>query len=360
MNTYYLCLAHYENAGDLLINKMLIEEIAKYGDVYLDCAHAPEDFRKYLFANEHIIDINHRYQLSFKKSNLICLLAFLKHNNIQLFLRPLGPIKIGKGLGHYYSSLAHRLVKFMGISYYYIGKCCSEVSARKKRINLDTVDAAYVRSYHSVEYIMQLGYNHVGYIPDLAFLYKDRVAVSPKKKTAVLTFREIKKGKDKFLEWLNMVVSYLLLNGYQVEFFFQVKRDEVFMKELVNLFDPHSVKFVEKLLWYDSFDYYADKNIVISNRLHSLLVGAVYDVIPLAYNDGNELTSKIKDVFSSSFGNWQYLMEDFSSINNLTYIIDNCESIRHELQNDCLSNANKCQVTINGIVRTINRSNSID
>lgn len=355
MNTYFLCLTQYENVGDLLINKMLVEEVAKYGDVYLDCPHAPENFRQYLFTNENVIDINQKYQVSFKKSNIIRFLLFLKHHDIQMFLQSPGPIKKGKGFGHFYFSLAHRLVKFIGIPYCYIGKCCSAVAAKKERISLNNVAAAYVRSYSGVEYIKQLGYNHVDYIPDLAFLLKDRVTVSAKKKTAVLTFREIKNEKEKFLEWLNNVVSYLLQNGYQVEFFYQVKRDERFMKELYSQFDSNSVKFIENIIWYDSFGYYADKEIVISNRLHSLLVGAVYDVIPLAYNDGDVLTSKIYDVFSSSFNNYKYLIADINSNSNLEYITDNCELIRIGLRKDCLNNARRCQETIN-LINTINQN----
>ncbi|WP_373941208.1 hypothetical protein OEG92_15795 [Polaribacter sejongensis] len=38
MKIYFLVATQHDNLGDLLINKMLINEISKYGTVYVDAS----------------------------------------------------------------------------------------------------------------------------------------------------------------------------------------------------------------------------------------------------------------------------------------------------------------------------------
>ena len=196
-----------------------------------------------------------------------------------------------------------------------------------------------------------LGFTNVNYIPDLAYLLKYYVNTSAKSKIAILSFREIKSNKSLFLEWLLEVVDILLKGGYKIELYYQVKKDRNFMIELYNFLNRKGVSFRDDIVWYDSFNFYSDKTLVVSNRLHSLLVGVAYNCIPFAYTDGNPLTKKIGDVFASSLQNYDSFLSSSQESTKLKDLIDDKDIICRQLQEDCLNNANKCRITINSIMK---------
>lgn len=49
MNSYFICATQPTNLGDLVINKMLVDELCRYGKVFVDAYGLPEEFTKYLF-----------------------------------------------------------------------------------------------------------------------------------------------------------------------------------------------------------------------------------------------------------------------------------------------------------------------
>ena len=354
MKTYFLCLTQYENVGDLLINKMLIEEFAKFGLVYLDCPHAPDDFRRFLFQHKNVIDVNKKFGLSIKKTNIISVLYFLRKQKIKLFLQSPGPIKPNsRGISHLYFRFIHCMLRLIDVPFCRVGNCCSTIASRGQRAYFNDTTAIYVRSYDSVKYIKTLGFQNVSYIPDLAFLFKNRIPVFPKKKIAVLSFRKVKTDENKFIDWLRLCIDNLLHNGYNVELVFQVKKDEAFTRSIYNQIKSENVKFVDELLWYDSLDYYADKSIVISNRLHSLLIGAVYGAVPLAYIDGDDMTSKIYDVFNSAITNYELYITNSEDIAKLDNIISNIDELKKSILDDCSVNAGMCINSINEIVNSL-------
>lgn len=66
MNTYFICATQYTNLGDLMINKLLIEELCKYGKVYVDASSVPSSFKKPLLENPNSIDVFNEYGITVK------------------------------------------------------------------------------------------------------------------------------------------------------------------------------------------------------------------------------------------------------------------------------------------------------
>ena len=57
MNSYFICATQPTNVGDLVINKMLIDELCRYGTVYVDACGLPSDFKNVLLQHANAVDV---------------------------------------------------------------------------------------------------------------------------------------------------------------------------------------------------------------------------------------------------------------------------------------------------------------
>ena len=351
-NTYFLCRTQYVNVGDLLINKMLIDECCRYGKVYLDCPAAPDNFRKYLFDSNHIVDVNKTLNFSARSIKIWRLPNLIRKYKISVFLQSPGPITIINGLASkLFSRVLHLFLNLSHVKRYRVGFCISAIEARRGKIKIASTSETYVRSLSGVNYLHSLGLSNVHYIPDLAYLLHYSVQPSEKRKIAILSFRAVKTNKTSFFNWLSEIIDYLLANNYQIEMYHQVKKDRDFMEEVYHRFKHDGIVLRDNILWYNSLNYYADKDIVISNRLHSLLVGVVFNCIPMAYIDGNPLTNKINDVICSSLPVPERFLSRSEESNKVIALINNRVKVREQLQQACQKNADLCRSTINSIMK---------
>jgi hypothetical protein len=117
------------NVGDLVINKMMINELSKYGRVFVDCYNAPDNFRRELLSNSNnLVDVYREYGISLKKLDLLRFYRLIKKENVDLFVTSPGPIGGGRSsnkLRSYALKLINKTIKFAGIKHYSIGNCCS-------------------------------------------------------------------------------------------------------------------------------------------------------------------------------------------------------------------------------------------
>lgn len=355
MNIYYLCLTQQSNMGDLVINRMLIQELGKYGTVYVDCYGVSKNFKHYILNSQNTIDVYKEYGISLKKAKLIKFADFTKRFDIRLFVQSPGPIaEPDSFLTKMYLRLVYKWVKMNHIPFYRIGSCCSAIMARKNKLHNCNVSYYFLRAKNTVEYMKSLGYNNVNYIPDLAYLLPTE-NLTDKKKIAVINFREIKTDLSTFMSWIKEVVGLLILNGYTVELYYQVQKDKIFMQAIYDNLSEYNVIFRDNILWFNNIDYYADKELVISNRLHSVLVGASYGVIPIAYIDTDALIAKIKDIFLSSFyGKHSDYITTNRSLDVIKKALKNKE--KYQMQVSYIFRKNKllCQNIIKSIIENIN------
>lgn len=344
MKSYFLCVTQPTNLGDLVINKMLIDELSQYGDVYIDCKNTPDVFSRYLFESPKAINLWEKYGVSLKTGNIAKWWWFIKKHSIDLYFSSPGPIGMGKKNAiSYYFQVVNKLLSFAHVKRYRVGNCCSQALTEGRTLETKGVEAFYLRSKKTVDQLISKGADNVSYIPDLAYLLKKTAQKTEKKKTAILSFREVRKNIEQFEAWLDDVVSTLLNNGYEVEFYYQVKADENFIKNLYSRYNSQGVKLRQDMVWFDSLDYYSDKSIVISNRLHSLLVGSVYGALPYAFVDSNPKTSKVGDVILSSLSNPEkYLASlDYPGC-GLLELIQNWGALSKKLDEDVTRNCLQC------------------
>lgn len=352
MNIYFLCATQHSNLGDLVINRMLVKELSIYGTVFIDSYGVPDNFKKYIVNNDNnIIDIYEKYGFSLKKGNFLQFLNFARKENLQYFIQSPGPIihikNIAKRL--YFKLLHWSLIK-NNITFLRIGNCVSALLSKGLLPEDYGVKQYYIRSKESVSKMQQMGAANVNYIPDLAYLLD--IKESSKDKIVAINFRSVDIEMDTFVIQIREICQYLASTGYKVIFYYQVLRDYAFMKNLYDEVKCPNVEFVEDPIWFDTIDFYKDKVIVISNRLHSLLLGMSYGAIPYALVENNALVAKIRDVFISSFDGKDVLfVSNKITLEKLNQLVDNSQSYRNIAYNIFKNNQELCRSTFEKIFK---------
>lgn len=361
MNSYFLCVTQQFNAGDLLINRMLIEELSHYGTVYVDCYNCSESFKSILIGNSPcIIDVYSTYRFSLKKGSFFSFARFLKEKNVALYTQSPGPLnKVHNILVKTSFKIIRNVLSIMHIPFIRIGSCCSAAMLSNINVLENSNVQYYVRSNKSVEFLKQFRNYGIHYIPDLAYLYRDHVEISEKLKIAVMSFRKVTESLNEFISWVRNCIDLLNENGYKVIFYYQVEPDYEFMKYLYDSIGNEFISLRSDLVWYDNFDFYSDKSIVISNRLHCLLLGALYDAVPLAYVDNNRYVRKIQDVFESSFGaDAPKYITDNTSLEKLYDIVKNLSEHQKVINDKVFNNASLCRSKIKSIITLLSKNKS--
>lgn len=351
-NSYFLCVTQPNNVGDLLINRMLIEELSLYGHVYVDCYNCPDDFRYFLIGkSDKIIDIYKACGFTLKKGSIFRFIQLIKKSNIKLYTQSPGPLnKIERIHLRFYFTIVRKSLSMLHVPFVRIGNCCSAAIATKTNVVESKDVDYYVRSKNAVDFLKKYKREGVYYIPDLAFLYKKYVRLSDKSKTAVLSFREVRENQDQFFEWLKSCVDLLKKEGFKVILYHQVKDDLAFMEKLYNIIK--NIEIRKEIVWFENFDFYADKSVVISNRLHCLLLGAIYNAVPYAYLSHEKLVLKISDVFMSTMGPYaSNYLDDSMDIIKLQDILNNLSAHQSIIRKIVDENSKLCSKVISTIMK---------
>lgn len=350
MNSYILCATQTTNLGDLVINKMLIDELCHQGKVFVDAYGLADDFRKYLFENENAIDVYGKYHFSLKKFNLLPFIRLVKNENIKVYTHSPGPLYNLGNLKRFAFDIIQTLVKSIGAKVLNIGNCASAAILQKRVIKDNTVEHFYLRSLSSVEYVEKFYPLKVSYIPDLAFLLKYRVESVAKEKNVAFNFRPIAQDLNILKQKCIKIINDFINEGYKVILYYQVKGDEEFVKNLYAEFNTPAVAFRKEIVWYDDLDFYNDKAFVISNRLHSLLVGAVYGAIPIVFSNSEESCAKIRHVFETVFKDYSdCFVNDYDQEIDVLSYIENQSKYSSIVNEIVLRQANECRLTIENI-----------
>src|SRR5690606_19192631 len=83
-------VTQYDNLGDLLINKCLVDELSKFGEVFIDSKNVPDEFiEKLLFETKNVRLMREITRFSFKGLGFIRL-PFFRSPFTHLFKSP-GP-----------------------------------------------------------------------------------------------------------------------------------------------------------------------------------------------------------------------------------------------------------------------------
>ena len=93
MKIFYSAYTLKNNTGDLLINKLQIEEYARYGEVYVDCYGMPEYFQKIIFqsGNQNVKNFESIYNAHYRSWKMFKIIQKLKHDGFTHFTKSPGP-----------------------------------------------------------------------------------------------------------------------------------------------------------------------------------------------------------------------------------------------------------------------------
>ncbi|WP_439559409.1 polysaccharide pyruvyl transferase family protein [Dyadobacter sp.] len=294
--------------GDLLINKCLIDEVAKYGTVYLDTKNVPSHFKDVLLEHSNTRELSEISNTSFKGQG--ALLFPLKRNlKFDHIFKSPGPSNGVRSLTGLLTSMVFYSIfsinKLRNGKSYLVGVDFQAKNRLDKIVQAmlsSALEKIMVRSKRNEQSLLSRGISNVRYYPDLCFLMKQRVSISINKRKIGVSFRDL---TDPALnldiaDAARVLVNFYSSRGFEVHFFYQVDRDYAFTKSLFEMHDKNpSVFFKENVLKWEELDYYSDMRIVLSNRLHVLLLAQMHECIPIGLLKKNMKTDKIQNIYES-------------------------------------------------------------
>lgn len=304
----FIVATQYDNVGDLLINRCLIQEVSKHCTVYLDTKNVPRSFVKHLLVNSEIQELSTVTDISLKGKGAILLPVYRRFNFDYLFKSP-GPFGDIKTFNAYLKNLffwwIFKAMNYRSCKSYLIGSDLvlnSEYDRKFHRLLSSQVEMSFVRSDRNIELLNAQGIKNVAYIPDMCFLMSQYVTKSVNKKKVGVSFRDLENPllNEKLLILVKTFISYHLSEGFEVVIFHQVERDSEFNSFLYeSCKDLGVISLRQDNLGFDEIAFYNDMYSVVSNRLHVLLLAQMFGTIPIAMLDDHAKTSKIHNIYDS-------------------------------------------------------------
>jgi hypothetical protein len=163
------------------------------------------------------------------------------------------------------------------------------------------VDWIGVRDDISLRALHEAGFTHARYFPDLAFLMPPHEAPADGRKTMAFSFRSRIPEDHHSSEYeatirnasAAIVDSLSSSDRDHVIGFHQVHQDE---EPVARLCEEHGVRRAASMLTLSSHQhFYEGQDLVVSNRLHCLLLGACYGAVPVALT--TDAHSKVVSLF---------------------------------------------------------------
>lgn len=306
----YIVATQYDNVGDLLINKCLINELSKYGEVYLDTRNVPNDFKKsLLFDTKNVYELSGLTRYSYKGLSFIKLL-FTDLGFTHVFKSP-GPFGSGGNIKSFVKifilGIVFYILRQKGAKPFLVGNdMLYKHQLDKICVNFfsKSVYKILCRTSVNVQGLKNLGIMNVGYIPDMCFAMETKVSDDFIKRRKIgVSFRNMNDETlhQSILESLSNLIRACSKLDIEIEFFYQVQHDfkynQALFEYFVNTFVDCAISFRSECLTWSDLNIYSEFKAVVSNRLHVLLLGVVHEVIPIGILNSDKKTIKINGIF---------------------------------------------------------------
>lgn len=338
----YIVATQYDNMGDLLINKCLVDELAKFGEVYLDTKNVPLSFKSVLLEGPNIRELSEISGISLKGKGLFLSLFSPSLNFDYVFKSP-GPfggtVTFNEKIRAFLFYIIFYLMKLKGAKSVLIG---NDFILRSNFDNWiiglynKVLEGIYVRSNENVSLLRRIGISNAGYSPDMCFMMNTEINNVQRNKVGV-SFRDMgDEANQKIRKSLSNFVQYFSKRKIEIVFFYQVERDKAFNYQLFSEFRSPYTLFEENVLKWEDRNYYQDMILVLSNRLHVLLLGQTFECVPMGLEFSQLKTIKIRNIFDSVGLN--RLIYDRITNENLDFILNDIQVIKR-----CLHQVNQDQ-----------------
>lgn len=296
-HTFFSLKTQFENIGDALINRELVRLVAKHNHVHIDLSRCPQSFVNTLGLDQHILDKDMTQYSSCLRLFWHMGLRRLQGQRCYYFLSPggyVGEIKGRVWIAKYVSAIILLCFYAIGIRICHVGVSYERLGPRFTRLLKWRSALLYthlLRDHHSLKYAQSLGLKCDGLLPDLAFhiftrFPNARIQSAPHQKVTYQSapnrvcfsfrtdqspeqFDHVKAFVEACVKTFPETTKYMC--------FAQVERDAADMSKLrshIETWTGHQCAFqsctdrIETCL-----SFYQQCDVVISNRLHALLMG---------------------------------------------------------------------------------------
>jgi polysaccharide pyruvyl transferase WcaK-like protein len=316
---FFIVQTQYQNLGDLIINKTLLEKMREHGKLMINDRNAPDWFSEELgiTAAERV----DQYNLKFNRLLLWSAFKrrFQKNKNTYLVLTP----------GHIYdahpdlklkptlrSIFDFLLLNIMGVRICRFGASVGPffpLGQMAERWKSRLMYFYSVRDSISETYVHELGIQNVQRFPDLAWLMNVERLARGKPQTqfsdnyVIFSFRASTHKldnsnlyKESLYPVLDQIAHFVCGElAQKLVISYQVKRDYETCQEIKDRYQEQykPVLIENQVNRQDMQQIYAHASLVFSNRLHVLVFAMAHGAIPIAVVDV-EKHSKVVGIFS--------------------------------------------------------------
>jgi Uncharacterized conserved protein len=293
----------FENLGDALINRELIALLSRHGRVVVDATHAPAEFVETVIGSQDKPPLVVRQGPSFfLRIFWRCLVLRLTRapGTVWLALNPggnSGEISAATATKRRLRDLALRTLRLAGCKIALIGASFDNLGPRhaQRVAALSKIATLFsVRDSISAQYCEQSGIRVTDIVPDLAFNLGGATAASDRKPPAdraiAISMRKVPSGQLE-ARILQALAQLDPDRASLVHLCFQVKRDEEPQQRLRDFLANHGYRAemadVSRSI-RETVEFYSRCELVITNRLHVLLLAAHSGTLPMAYLEPDE------------------------------------------------------------------------
>lgn len=284
--SFFSLQTQFENLGDALINREMILLASQNSEVYLDLSRCSVKFVHSLEIH-NFDNVNIVYGGSFSLFKKMLGMS-LKNKKCYYFLSPggyFGSLTIKSFVSSWINTLVLSVFTFLNVKICHVGVSYERLSPiyvflLRFRTN-NILHAHYLRDEMSANYAKSKNIKFHKIMPDLAFnIFPDECEVDDDSiKKVCLSFRVDQKNiqKNSVLRFLEMLNDHLA-DDVEILLYSQVTRDSEFMKSIrrENIFEKKKISFVDvsQLTLSEATQVLQSCDLVLSNRLHVLLLGA--------------------------------------------------------------------------------------
>lgn len=340
---FYQTKTEFNNTGDTLINKALLDTLREYGKLQCNCSKdIPERFLKQLQIKEDE-KIHCKNELQFVLN--ILLKSIKKDKNDKVY--------IVSGLGHNFgggfkksarnivASILFMIYRLFGVRIVRIGSSIgpiTKVLGFTEKIRSIPINEYFVRDTQSLELCHKIGIKKAKLCPDMSWLYlKGQERKINETTTVILNPRDWgnKSQENETILRIGEILKEFnkkMNKKMKLIFLYQVKKDKDISKRMYDHFkDTYQSEFVEEQVNLDTAkEYYCKASYNISDRMHSLLLGYKYGALPVAVIDTDK-NVKIGQTFKDA--NLEKLIIDIykGKTENVLQILENKDMLMNKL-----------------------------
>ena len=308
----------YENLGDLIINKTLIDNLRAFGDVIANDQGVPQEFLDDLSLEES--ERSSYYNLNFRLLMLfLCFKArFFEKRTAHYVMQP----------GHVYGT-SSRFVRLQLFELIYlfvlkimdvqISRFGSSIGPFSHAGNILERWKSKVTSFYSVrdslskEYGAKIKIENIHSFPDLAWLMdpypvNGSVESGLRDGYVVISFRDSTHSSASDTNYVSRLFKVLdtvtqivcQAHSKQLVVSYQVERDGDLCKLIRDRYaSRYELVFIEERIQLQNVGtFYSKASMVFSNRLHVLLLGMLHNALPFAITDKNH--TKVLGILSDA------------------------------------------------------------